>query len=602
MLDVEHYLSKGDMLLDQYWNAGVVDDLTNAVSGYRLAVELSNEDTAPRIRAQLAVANGLRVLFEEGLAGEDEYLESLTLAETALTATEKCPQLLLDATMVLAEVLLRNRHSRDEEGCIRAEQACRRFADLAKEVQSALLTKALSLQAIAVSRRGSMQQDEAYLNEANALVDQVLQSAGGEDRFIHEVSTAASVARTDRFLLRKQWDDIYQAQEVMEALISRMSPSDPRLYAYYNQIGFCCRLQYRSGRSEALDPRISAYSEAAKRVPYHSPVWHLILGNYANALHDRYLERSRLEDLDDAVSVARAVYQHMQESLKTSKPLFMDLFANNLVAFLGSSYAQYGRLELLDEVVTVHLQTLEVVPKVRRYMSLRNAGLSYVTRFDVHGRFSDLRAAIACFRESISTAGDTAWNIMVSKNLAGALLTMYEETGETLHLEEAISLLQVIVADAQHSFIGESHSLLGQAFLLRFVRKGVSADIKNSIEHLSTALELLPPTNTETPVAYSRLGVAQYHRALSENGDLELANASLTAFDSALSILANHHPDRAKYLGQRADSELLLAQISDEFFYDRALGTLRDASASEWSWTADRYVAAVKWAQLSTLR
>ncbi|WP_151480330.1 CHAT domain-containing protein [Streptomyces albicerus] len=292
----------------------------------------------------------------------------------------------------------------------------------------------------------------------------------------------------------------------------------------------------------ALDSAIRLTHHAIKRTPADSPDRITALANLGLRLSVRYERSYDLEDLYEAIGIARDVLAQLPEDhadfarhlsnlayrlqlrlrREGGEPAEYDevvhLFRRavtgdpngrgpalaNVGAVLTERHGRVGRRADLDEAVAVLTEALELGkddPWQRR-SALNPLGLALYTRHKLTGGRADLDAAIRCLSEAAATAGEvTAGTARHLGNLALALHSRYELTDGTADLDEAVSLLRraAAVLPAGHPERPGTLNNLGRMLNSRTERT-------RDVEELAEAVRVLRETVDTSEKGHPALG------------------------------------------------------------------------------------------------
>lgn len=267
--------------------------------------------------------------------------------------------------------------------------------------------------------------------------------------------------------------------------------------------------------------------------------------NLAYALHEL------AEATGDEAAQTEAVSWHRAAVAATERddPAlagYLCTFASGLCALYG--YA--GQAELLSEALSaateaVGLPEAEPGPAIRYAVLARVLGELYEREADP----AVLTELIAAYRQAAGhaeRAGDPSvaahWN-----SLGGWLTELYESTGNTGGLAEAIQFARKAVAAAS----GDTHlkylSSLGDALRLRFERTGDLGALTESVAAGRTAVAGSWPGNRDLPRRANNLAGALsclYQRT----GDTVVLSAAVTAARQAVAAAAPGEAGRGGYL------------------------------------------------------
>ncbi|KAH9485827.1 hypothetical protein JR316_0002742 [Psilocybe cubensis] len=171
-------------------------------------------------------------------------------------------------------------------------------------------------------------------------------------------------------------------------------------------------------------------------------------------------------------------------------------------------------------------------------------------RFKLTRQQSDLNKAIELHRQALPLLSKQPRQLsLASFDFADTLLTLFNETGLTIHLDEAIGLYEQALELNPAPRFPRAKCLngLGVALRKRFEISGKDEVISKSIGLHEEALKLCPEPYIERDDCFSGLAsaLARRYMKFGEQSDLK---AALNSYLSALDLLSSSHPKRATLL------------------------------------------------------
>jgi len=172
--------------------------------------------------------------------------------------------------------------------------------------------------------------------------------------------------------------------------------------------------------------------------------------------------------------------------------------------------------------------------------------VNLVKEYDVTGDLTYLTRAIDAFRGAVRAAPDRA---LYLSNLGTALNVLYERTADTAVLREAIELhrqARMSISDLED----RPRRLLSFAVALYFWsnRFGDLAALEEAISSLRDAVRELPDGHPDRPVYLSNLGLVLGSRFYAPGGTSDHLADAIAVLQSAVDLLSDDSPHRAKVL------------------------------------------------------
>ncbi|KAJ7021504.1 hypothetical protein C8F04DRAFT_266660 [Mycena alexandri] len=221
------------------------------------------------------------------------------------------------------------------------------------------------------------------------------------------------------------------------------------------------------------------------------------------------------------------------------------LLLSNLVSKHGDAF----------NLTTDELPTLiNLGNSVETFSSLDNLATALWTRFQQTGQLADLEESIAFHQRALELRPGSHPNRSSSlNNLANALRTRFEQTGQREDLEESIAFHQQALELRPGSHPDRSNSLnnLANALQTRFEQTGQLADLEESIAFHRQALELRPGSHPNRSSSLNNLANALRTR-FEQTGHREDLEESIAFHRQALELRPGSHPARSNSLSNLA--------------------------------------------------
>ena len=312
-------------------------------------------------------------------------------------------------------------------------------------------------------------------------------------------------------------------------------------------LAFGLRTRYlQSSRREDLDEAISLYRDARKAFPIHHPQRFVTASNLAFALTTRSQLPGRDDDLEEAISLHREAL----ELVPSHHPHRSDCISDLAVALTGR-FELSGRPEDLDEEISLHREALKLRPEPHpeHSASLNNLANALRTRFKQSFQREDIDEAIPLHRVATLLRPAPHRDRPSSLNdLAASLVVRYKQSGRIDDVDEAISLrreaLELQHAPQRDRFTGLHH--LACTFNIRFEHAGGDENSLAAISSHKEALKLLP--------AFLDEAIDGYYQSL---------NTLVSGHPTACTVSANigrafryayTHTHKSKYLHKATDA------------------------------------------------
>ncbi|KAJ7848420.1 CHAT domain-containing protein, partial [Mycena leptocephala] len=263
-----------------------------------------------------------------------------------------------------------------------------------------------------------------------------------------------------------------------------------------------------------------------------------------------------------------------------------DVCLNDLGIALWRRFQQQGNFTDLAEVIKIHREALALCKQdhPRRARTLNNLGLALCQRFQHQGDSKDLEEALELYREALilykppnPNHGMSPQNLVIKlwrrfqqkpwrepttlyelaglersmllNNLANAVLTRFEQQGDTRDIDEAAKLHREALAlrKPPHCNRGMSLGSLGLTMWRRFQQQGDSKDLIEAIALHREALTLQEPNDATYSMCLNNLANAVLTR-FRQQGDTRDVDEAIQLQREALELREPSHPDRSMSL------------------------------------------------------
>ncbi|MFG2651307.1 hypothetical protein [Streptomyces sp. NPDC048436] len=305
---------------------------------------------------------------------------------------------------------------------------------------------------------------------------------------------------------------------------------------------------------------------ALKRIPADSPERPRVLSGLGRRLLDRYLDSHDVEDLHDAVGIARDVLAQ----LPPGDPYLPHSFSALGAALVLLRQVEGATPEECDEAVDVCRRAGAGHPKGPAAAG-HDLGMALVLRAHLTGRTADLDEAITVFTKALRAAGNPGETAAVRNALGNALRARSVATGSRADLDAALDLTDRPQAAASTEVAaGPQLPLIAPAMALynRYLLdpKANGADLEEALRQLRHAEALMPPGHPDRPAALDDLGlvlIARYQRS----GEPEELNEAVSAHRESVALTRQGHGSlglRLLNLGAALSLRHLLTEDGDD--------------------------------------
>ncbi|MFI5828573.1 CHAT domain-containing protein [Streptomyces sp. NPDC051578] len=254
-----------------------------------------------------------------------------------------------------------------------------------------------------------------------------------------------------------------------------------------------------------------------------------------NALSTRFERSGDLDDLEEAVRVARAGVQDTREGQPERA-----LCLGNLGLILQSRFKRTGDLKDIDEAVEANRAAVRATTDAhpQRAICLSNLCVTLLDRFNRSGDLRDVDEAVEAGRASVRATPDSHPNQAAHLSALGSALRFrFQGTGSLADADEAVDLGRsaVRVTPDDHPQRAERLVHLGASLRMRFDRTGTLADLDDAVDLGRAALRLTPDDHPSRVTYLSELAVSLQMR-FERRGDPEDADDAVEVNRSAVCI------------------------------------------------------------------
>ena len=300
------------------------------------------------------------------------------------------------------------------------------------------------------------------------------------------------------------------------------------------------------GRPADLDEAVAVTRRAVDVCPATDQNHPAVQANLADVLRARFESRGALDDLGEAISVARLA------SAAATRTQHRIVLLNNLGLSLRVRFQIGGALQDAHEAISVLAEAVELTPADhhQREAPLSNLAGAYQARFEHTGDPGDLDRAIDLGRTAgWLNPGGSPYKAGVQSNLCAALLIRFERLGGAPDLAEAITAGQAAVSATP---VGDTElparlGNLASAYLTRYERTADLADLHTAVELADRTVAATGPTDPARAGRLSNLAVALRTR-FEEAGNAEDLERSARVAREAVATCPPGSPALAGHL------------------------------------------------------
>jgi tetratricopeptide (TPR) repeat protein len=303
----------------------------------------------------------------------------------------------------------------------------------------------------------------------------------------------------------------------------------------------------------------------------------------ASALLRRYLYSRDLADLNEAILVGGEAVT----AAPAGDPARPGLQANLANLLLERFTGQWRLADLTDAVSTAQAAASAATRQApARAVALSVLTLAHLNHFRYAGNMGDLDQAISVGREAVESAPGGHPLAACLSNLGVALRTRHELTGDTLALDQAITMFRKAVHAVDPRDVNRPGFLnnLGNALRGRFDDSGAAgpaaspdpADIREAITALTQAADTAHRGGPDRAGFVANLATALIVAA--KHGHPGVLDQAITTLERELGSVGDDHPLRHTYLMSLGNAWLARFGISgEEQALETAIDQLRQA-------------------------
>ncbi|KAF5614490.1 30S ribosomal S17P protein [Fusarium sp. NRRL 25303] len=366
-----------------------------------------------------------------------------------------------------------------------------------------------------------------------------------------------------------------QALLVAREAVEIIAKDSPMAAKYLNSLGRLLRHKFDfMGDPRDLDEAIQILRQCVAQSKEVDPSWPQWLTDLGDCIYARHNLTGSLPDLEEAIELARRALGDTAENDPEAIDLTIDL-----VVRLRTQNKRTGSIFASEEAIEMAQKILESCPENHpsRSTLLHLLAGSFSDRYVLTGVMDDLNQHIMLSRQAIdATSIDNSERVARlaglavglsdriatmafeqtqegsddrathACNLSGYLLTLYQRTGERLHLDTAIALARGSV-DSTLASNALRHIRLGNltaCLIARFDSTGSLEHLEECMKMGQEAKEATPNEHVEWPARLHDLG-AIMQRKYQMTEDLEDLDKAIGLTQEALLALGPNHPQQA---------------------------------------------------------
>lgn len=341
--------------------------------------------------------------------------------------------------------------------------------------------------------------------------DALDEAVGLFDALADERGTAADYANLAMVLLARvemhaRDDDLDRSLVAARLGVALSGAGDPFLASRLSNLGAALRTAFdRHGDEDVLDEAIVVGRDAVRRSDPDDLDVVRRLTNLASSLSTRFERRRRRADIDESIDLGRLA---VSKGPATGHPGRV----GNLASALHARGTVYGLVEDLQQALRLARATAQAIPVGHsdRVDLLINAAGAAMSWFDWTGDREAVLTSVDLGRMAAAEAPDSVRNAAVHSNLSMHLLTAFETTGDLdlIHLAHQEADIGVRLAGERVGPIALSN--LSLAARIVFEETGSRDHLDVAIDAARRAVELCPDDHPDYSALLSGLGLCLY--------------------------------------------------------------------------------------------
>ncbi|KAK7031350.1 CHAT domain-containing protein [Favolaschia claudopus] len=276
------------------------------------------------------------------------------------------------------------------------------------------------------------------------------------------------------------------------------------------------------GRLEDLNDSIAQYAMAVELGPQSDGNYCKSVSGLAATLAKRFEYLGTTDDLHRAVSVVRACLASLDEDDVQRITLTL-----TLADALEKSFNQSGSLPELEEAMDLYRAVIAVRAQEdhsEMVVAVANLATAHHSRYERLHEIDDLNSAINMNKVLLSLE-ENPGRPTVLNNLANALITRFEETGDQSDLKTSLSYYRDALNINRHNKVDHALALVSMASGLSksFVSTSRIEDLDEATSYCHQAVSILADGHRHQLAAYDTLAniLRQRYRFLGRIRDLE---------------------------------------------------------------------------------
>lgn len=503
---LERYASIGRMFFQRFRRQGGLDDVQDAISAQRKAVELTQPSDInfgtryTNLGAYLLARMQLTKSPNDIQDGISTLVHALSTIDTD-DETDYFPLLHNLAASYMTSFQVSG-DPEDLDACISNRQLCIQLTPPRHE----RLPFWMDVLGTALARRFGMTKNQSDIDEAITTFEAALSSTPFGHHFTSHLLYNLSLAFADRAfhygrtspLAASDHDKaISYRQRAVQVGRGRLDTEE--LASWIDSIAVLLGKRFESRKEESdIEAAIAASQEAVESLSSLNPSHPKLVSmhsNLASSFYARFRSAGHLTDLEDAINTQKKSVELCSSPLDTQAILGL----LRLGIWFGERGEKFGEIGDFDKAIYYHKRGMAGTPLGHDDHAghLSQLGNLFLMRFNRTGAEKDIDSAVQAHREAV-LAHDSApsGNEPVSSlytNLGNSLTRRFEYSGILTDIDEAIMYQKTSTGMDSDEVPERKASMftnLGLSLTKRFERTGDIGDVDEAIRSCWKALEL----------------------------------------------------------------------------------------------------------------
>lgn len=350
------------------------------------------------------------------------------------------------------------------------------------------------------------------LEESVQLGREAADVANASDAYRAAALNNLGKALLERFAVHGEERDLEEATALFRSTLELMEPLGTHYSAAASNMRKALSLRATRGDASAAAEAVRLAEHDLTATPENHPAYGDRLNGLAEAFRIRYLAIGEPADLEAGAELSRRA-----AALAGSSPVVRAGYLNEVFITLWDHFLRTNSQQSLWSAITSLSEALGLIPRGHEFapVFLSNLGSAWYEHYlrtrnlrslEMAERFCRAAVAASAHERGIGLAGRLS-------NLSGTLLQLFNLTGDTRALDEAVTTAResVQIAEAVGAVHPAMFNSLSRA-LLQLVRVSDDADARREVVTMArAALERAAPTDARRAVFSVNLCVALWH-------------------------------------------------------------------------------------------